>query len=432
MAVLETGTTRDTKASMIESGLNPFQNASKQLQNAADLLKLDPNILAILGQPKRILTVSIPIKMENGEVKNFQGHRVQHTDARGPFKGGIRYHPNVTLDEVKALAMWMTWKCAVVDIPYGGAKGGVVCDPKSMTAVEKERLTRRYTSMIADFIGPYKDVPAPDVYTDPQTMAWILDTYSQIQGYQVPEVVTGKPISLGGSEGRLNSTSRGCVIAAREAAKAINLNLKGATAAVQGYGNAGSWSAQFLSELGVNVIAVSDSKGGILSKNGLDVRTVRAHKNDTGSVVGLKGTESISNEDLLELDVDILIPAALENAITEKNASKIRAKIVSEAANGPTTPAADKILEKNKVLVIPDILANSGGVAVSYLEWVQNLNRQHWTESEVNEKLEQKMVAAFKHTFEASQKYNVSMREGALALAVARVADAIKTLGIWP
>ena len=417
---------------MNEGGLNPFQNASKQLQNAADLLKLDPNILAILAQPKRILTVSVPVKMENGQVKNFQGHRVQHTDARGPFKGGIRYHPNVTLDEVKALAMWMTWKCAVVDIPYGGAKGGVVCDPKSMTVVEKERLTRRYTSMIADFIGPYKDVPAPDVYTDPQTMAWILDTYSQIQGYQVPEVVTGKPISLGGSEGRLNSTSRGCVIAAREAAKVINLSLKGSSAAVQGYGNAGSWSAQFLSEIGVKVIAVSDSKGGILSKNGLDVRTVRAHKNDTGSVVGLKGTESISNEDLLELDVDILIPAALENAITEKNAAKVRAKIVSEAANGPTTPAADKILEKNKVLVIPDILANSGGVAVSYLEWVQNLNRQHWAESEVNEKLEQKMVAAFKHTFETSQKYNVSMREGALALAVARVADAIKTLGIWP
>lgn len=415
-----------------QSGLNAFQNASEQLRSAAELLKLDPNILAILSQPKRILTVSIPIKMENGEVKNFQGHRVQYSDARGPFKGGIRYHPNVTLDEVKALAMWMTWKCAVVDIPYGGSKGGVVCDPKSMTIGEKERLTRRYTSMIADFIGPYRDVPAPDVYTDPQTMAWILDTYSQIHGYQVPEVVTGKPISLGGSEGRLNSTSRGCIIAAREAAKEIKLSLKGARAAVQGYGNVGSWSAQFLSDLGVKVVAVSDSRGGIMSREGLDPRTVQAHKDETGSVVGLKGTEEIGNEDLLALEVDILIPAALENAITGKNASRIRAKIISEGANGPTTPEADKILEKNNVLLIPDILANSGGVAVSYLEWVQNLNRQHWPESEVNEKLEVKMVAAFKHTYEASQKYNVSMRQGALALAVGRVADAIKTLGIWP
>ncbi|MCL5066942.1 MAG: Glu/Leu/Phe/Val dehydrogenase [Thaumarchaeota archaeon] len=404
----------------------------KQLENTADLIKLDPDIHEILRQPKRILSVSIPVKMDDGRVKNFQGYRVQYNDARGPFKGGIRYHPNVSLDEVKALATWMTWKCAVADIPYGGSKGGVVCNPKSMSASEKERLTRRYTAMISDFIGPYRDVPAPDVYTDSQTMAWILDTYSQIHGYQVPEVVTGKPISLVGSEGRLNSTSRGCVIAAREAAKALNLPLKGATAAVQGYGNVGSWSAVFLKELGLKVVAVSDSKGGIYSRAGLDPQRIQAHKEDSGSVVGLEGTTEISNEELLKLDVDILIPAALENAITERNASEIKAKIVCEGANGPTTPGGDEILEKNKVFVVPDILANSGGVTVSYLEWVQNLNREHWTEAEVNSKLEQKMVAAFKSSFEAAKKYNVSMRDGALALAVGRVSEAIKTLGLWP
>jgi glutamate dehydrogenase (NAD(P)+) len=413
--------------------LNPYENALKQLSDTAELISLDPDVHEMLRQPKRILSVSIPVKMDDGRVKNFQGYRVQYNDARGPFKGGIRYHPKVTLDEVKALAAWMTWKCSVVDLPYGGAKGGVICDPKNMSISEKEKVTRRFTAMIADFIGPYRDVPAPDVYTDPQTMAWILDTYSQIKGYQVPECVTGKPISLGGSEGRSNSTARGCVFCVREAAKVANIPLKGATAAIQGFGNAGSWSAIFLSELGVKVLAVSDSKGGILSRgNGLDPRRVLEHKEKTGSVVGFNGTEEISNEELLELDVDILIPAALENAITAKNASKIRARIISEAANGPTTPEADKVLERNKVLLVPDILANAGGVAVSYLEWVQNLNRQHWTEDEVNQKLEQKIVSAFKSVLETSKRYNVSMRSGALAVAVQRVADAIKTLGIWP
>jgi glutamate dehydrogenase (NAD(P)+) len=413
--------------------LNPYENALKQLSDTAELISLDPDVHEMLRQPKRILSVSIPVKMDDGRVKNFQGYRVQYNDARGPFKGGIRYHPKVTLDEVKALAAWMTWKCSVVDLPYGGAKGGVICDPKNMSISEKEKVTRRFTAMIADFIGPYRDVPAPDVYTDPQTMAWILDTYSQIKGYQVPECVTGKPISLGGSEGRSNSTARGCVFCVREAAKVANIPLKGATAAIQGFGNAGSWSAIFLSEIGVKVLAVSDSKGGILSRgNGLDPRRVLEHKEKTGSVVGFNGTEEISNEELLELDVDILIPAALENAITAKNASKIRARIISEAANGPTTPEADKVLERNKVLLVPDILANAGGVAVSYLEWVQNLNRQHWTEDEVNQKLEQKIVSAFKSVLETSKRYNVSMRSGALAVAVQRVADAIKTLGIWP
>jgi glutamate dehydrogenase (NAD(P)+) len=416
-----------------ESGIvNPYENAMKQLENAAEILNLDPNIYEILSQPKRILSVSLPIKMDDGHVRNYQGYRVQFNDARGPFKGGIRYHPNVTLDEVKALAAWMTWKCAVVDIPYGGAKGGIICDPKNMSMGEKERLTRRYTAMIADFIGPYRDVPAPDVYTDAQTMAWILDTYSQIKGYQVPESVTGKPIALGGSEGRNNSTSRGCIITAREAARVLHVPLKGATGAVQGYGNAGSWSAIFLNELGVKVLAVSDSKGGIYSKNGIDPAKVQIHKDKTGSVVGYPGTEEISNDELLELDVDFLIPAALENAITKRNASKVKAKIISEAANGPTTPEADKILEANKIFLVPDILANSGGVTVSYLEWVQNLNREHWTEEAVNAKLEEKMVSAFKNTLEMSKKYNVSMRDGALALAVGRVSDAIQKLGMWP
>lgn len=411
---------------------NPYENAMKQLESTANLIKLDPDVHEMLRSPKRILSVSLPVRMDDGHVKNFQGYRVQFNDARGPFKGGIRYHPNVTLDEVKALATWMTWKCSVVDIPYGGAKGGVICDPKNMSMAEKEAVTRRYTAMIADFIGPYRDVPAPDVYTDSQTMSWILDTYSQIKGYQVPEVVTGKPIALGGSEGRNNSTARGCIICAREAAKQLNIPLKGATAAIQGYGNAGSWSAVFLEELGVKVVAASDSSGAIHSKNGLDSAKTLKHKEKTGSVKGLEGSEEIDPEKLLELDVDILVPAALENSITADNAGNVKAKIVSEAANGPTTPEADKVLERNKVLVIPDILANAGGVTVSYLEWVQNLNRQHWTEEQVNAQLEQKMVSAFNACYQTSKKYNVAMRSGALALSIQRVADAIKLLGIWP
>jgi glutamate dehydrogenase (NAD(P)+) len=412
--------------------LNPYENAMTQLKTTAKVIHLEDDLLETLSQPKRILSVSLPVRMDNGRIKNFQGYRVQYNDARGPFKGGIRYHPNVTLDEVKALATWMTWKCAMVDIPYGGAKGGVICDPKNMSLGEKERLTRRYASAIADFIGPRKDIPAPDVYTDSQTMAWILDVYSYIHGSPVPEVITGKPISLGGSEGRNNSTARGCVICAREAAKAVNLPLKGATAAVQGYGNAGSWSAVFLKELGVRVVGASDSKGGIRSDLGLDPAKVQSHKDKTGSVVGLQGTSEISNEELLELDVDILIPAALENAITARNAPRVKAKIIAEAANGPTTPEADEILSKNGVFLVPDILANSGGVTVSYLEWVQNLSREHWTEDEVNQKLEQKMVIGFKGAYEASKKYGVPMREGALVVAIGRVAEAIRTLGQWP
>lgn len=412
--------------------MNAYDNAQKQLERAANLLKLNPDVHEILRQPKRILSVSLPVRMDDGKVRNFQGYRVQFNDARGPFKGGIRYHPNVSLDEVKALAAWMTWKCAIADIPYGGAKGGVICDPKNMSAGEKERITRRYANAIADFIGPHRDIPAPDVYTDSQTMAWILDVYSQIHGRPMPEVITGKPIPLGGSEGRYNSTARGCVVAAREAAKVKGFPLKGATAAVQGYGNAGSWSAILLEELGVKVIAVSDSQGGIYNKIGLNSKKVEEFKENTGTVVGFPGTEPISNDNLLELPVDILIPAALENQITAKNAPNVKAKIISEAANGPTTPEADRILDKNGVLLIPDILANSGGVIVSYFEWVQNLNRVHWTENQVNEELEKKMTTAFRTTYDKSKALNVSMRDAALAVAVERVANAIQTLGVWP
>ena len=412
--------------------LDPYGNAMKQLSGAAKLISLDQSTKEVLSEPKRILNVSVPVRMDNGKFGVFQGYRVQFSDARGPYKGGIRYHPNVSLSEVKALAMWMTWKCAVIDIPYGGAKGGVVCDPKILSVAEKERLTRRYTSAIIDFIGPYKDIPAPDVYTDPQTMGWIMDTYSQMKGYQIPECVTGKPVAVGGSEGRNNSTARGCVFCVREAAKVSKMNLKGATAAVQGFGNAGSWAAVFLKELGVKVVAASDSRGGAYSKGGIDPQKAIACKERNGSLAGIPGTTEITNEDLLELDVDILIPAALENAITGQNAAKVKARIISEVANGPTTPEADKILSKEGVFLVPDILANSGGVAVSYFEWVQNLQRQHWTEQEVNSQLERKIVSAFNSVHAFAKKESVHMRDAALAIAVSRVAEAIKDLGVWP
>ena len=405
--------------------LDPYENAMKQLSGVAKLISLDQSAKEVLSEPKRILNVSVPVRMDNGQFKVFLGYRVQFSDARGPYKGGIRYHPNVSLSEVKALAMWMTWKCAVIDIPYGGAKGGVVCDPKNISIAEKERLTRRYTSAIIDFIGPYKDIPAPDVYTDPQTMGWIMDTYSQMKGYQIPECVTGKPVAVGGSEGRNNSTARGSVFCVREAAKVKKMSLKGRTAAVQGFGNAGSWAAIFLEELGVKVVAASDSKGGAYSKSGIDPHKAVAYKDKKGSLVGMPGTTEITNEVLLVLVVDVLIPAALENAITGHNASKVKAKIISEVANGPTTPEADKILSRNEVFLVPDILANSGGVAVSYLEWVQNLQRQHWTEHEVNTQLEKKKVTAFNSVHSFAKREGAQMRDAALAIAVSRVAEAI-------
>ena len=411
---------------------NPFENALEQLRIAAEYLKLDEGIHQILASPKRQLTVSLPVKMDDGKTKVFTGYRVQYNDARGPFKGGIRYHPNVSLDEVKALSAWMTWKTSVANIPYGGAKGGIICDPKHMSLGELERLTRRFAAAIAPIIGPYKDIPAPDVYTNSQTMAWILDTYSTLEGFMSPAVITGKPISLGGSLGRDKATGRGAVYTTVEAAKVNKVDLKKATFAVQGYGNAGSFYAQILQSYGAKMMGASDSKGSIMSKAGMDADKLIAYKAKTGSVVGFPGSQTITEKELLQMDVDILSPAALENSILPDTARGIKAKIIAECANGPTTPEADKILHKNGVFVIPDILANSGGVIVSYLEWVQNLERISWTETEVNSMLEKKITGAFQDVHAASLKYNVDMRTAAMIVAVGRVADAVKTLGTFP
>jgi glutamate dehydrogenase (NAD(P)+) len=411
---------------------NAFENALEQLRIAAEYLKLEDGIHQMLSHPKREVTVSLPTRMDNGQIHVFTGYRVQYSDARGPSKGGIRYHPNVSLDEVKALACWMTWKCSITDIPFGGAKGGVICNPKAMSQTELERMTRRYTAAIADFIGPYRDVPAPDVYTNAQVMAWIVDTYSVLKGYMVPEVVTGKPIAIGGSLGRDKATGRGAVFTTVEAAKVKSMDLKKATFAVEGFGNAGANYAEILQGYGPKLVAASDSKGAVMSKNGVDANKLIAHKEKTGSVVGMAGTQPIDDEGLLQLDVDILCPAALENAITPEVARGVRARVVVECANGPTTPAADKILDSNKVFLIPDILANSGGVIVSYLEWVQNLDRISWPESQVNAKLETKITGAFKEVYQTSQKHSTTMRTAALMVGVGRVADAIRTLGIFP
>ena len=353
------------------AAINPFEVALRQLDEAAKLIKLDSGMQQILAHPKRVLTVSIPTRMDNGEIKVFTGFRSQHNDARGPFKGGIRYHPQVTIDEVKALSMWMTWKCAIADIPYGGGKGGIVCNPKEMSDDELERMTRRYAYSISDIIGPHRDIPAPDVYTGGKEMAWIMDTYSALKGNFVqPEIITGKPLAVGGSLGRNEATGRGLSFTVREAAKKLKINMKTATAAVQGFGNAGQFAAQLVEEQGAKIIAASDSKGGIYNKNGVQVGALRKHKEKTGSVADFPGAKAISNEDLLETECTIMIPAALENQITKKNAGKVNAKIIAEAANGPTTPEADEILYKNESLVIPDILANGGGVTVSYFEWL--------------------------------------------------------------
>jgi glutamate dehydrogenase (NAD(P)+) len=411
---------------------NPFDNALEQLRIAAEYLKLDDGIHQILANPKRQLTVSLPVRLDNGTMHVFTGYRVQYNDARGPFKGGIRYHPGVTLDEVKALAAWMTWKTSVANIPYGGAKGGIICDPKHMSQPELERMTRRYASAIAPLIGPYKDIPAPDVYTNAQIMAWIVDTYSTLEGFMSPGVVTGKPISLGGSLGRDKATGRGAVFCTVEAAKVNKIDLKKTTFAVQGYGNAGSFFAQILQSYGSKMMGASDSKGAITSKTPMDADKLIAFKEKTGSVVGFPGSQPISDKELLQMDVDILSPAALENTILPDIAKGIKAKIITECANGPTTPAADKILHANKVFVIPDILANSGGVIVSYLEWVQNLERIGWSETEVNDMLEKKITGAFKDVHDASLKHGTDMRTAAMIVGVGRVADAVRTLGTFP
>ncbi len=413
--------------------INPFEIALKQLDEAAKLIKLDKGLHQVLANPKRVLTVSLPVKMDTGEIHVFTGFRSQHNDARGPYKGGIRYHPQVTIDEVKALSMWMTWKCAVADIPYGGGKGGIICNPKEMSDGELERMTRRYAYAIADIIGPHTDIPAPDVYTGGKEMAWIMDTYSALKGnYVQPELITGKPLAIGGSLGRTEATGRGLSFTVREAVKKLKINIKTATVAVQGFGNAGQFSSQLVQEQGAKVIAASDSKGGVYNKNGIDIISLRKHKEKAGSVVGFPGTKSISNEEVLETDCTILIPAALENQITSKNAGKVKAKIVAEAANGPTTPEADDVLYKNKTLVIPDILANGGGVTVSYFEWLQNLRRQYWSEKEVNEMLDTSITKAFLGVYDTHEEYGVNMRKASTLLAVNRVVEAIKIRGLWP
>ena len=415
------------------SAINPYQTAVQQLDDASKLIKLDDGMRQILANPKRVLTVSLPVKMDNNEIKVFTGFRSQHNDARGPYKGGIRYHPQVSIDEVKALSMWMTWKCAVADIPYGGGKGGIICNPKEMSEDELERLTRRYAYAISDIIGPRTDIPAPDVYTGGKEMAWIMDTYSALKGnFTQPEIITGKPLAIGGSLGRTEATGRGLSFTVREAAKRLKINMNTATVVVQGFGNAGQYSAQFLEEQGAKVIAVSDSNGGVSNKDGIQVGALRKHKEKKGSVVGFPGTRPISNEDLVEMECTILVPAALENQITSKNAGKIKAKIVAEAANGPTTPDADDILYKNGIMVIPDILANGGGVTVSYFEWLQNLRREYWKEDEVNQRLDRNISKAFSDVYETHDQYTVNMRKASTLLAIKRVVEATKIRGIWP
>lgn len=415
------------------SRCNPFEVAQQQFDLAAERLNLGDSLRRTLRKTKRELTVHCPVTMGDGEVRVFTGHRVHHNVSRGPAKGGIRFHPDVTLDEVRALAMWMTWKCAVVQVPFGGAKGGVVCDPKQMSAAELEGVTRRFATEISIIIGPERDIPAPDVNTDAQTMAWIMDTYSQHHGYSIPGVVTGKPLNVGGSEGRSEATGRGVVYSVEEAAKTLGLDLGSTAVAVQGFGNAGSTAARLLrQEYGSRIIAVSDSQGGVHNPGGIDPGAAVAYKERTGSLSGLPDTEPITNQELLGLECDVLVPAALENQITIENASSVRAKIVAEAANGPTTPDADRVLYDNGVMLIPDILANAGGVTVSYFEWVQDKQAFFWTEKEINNRLRRIMTSSFSEVFTTAKREKVNMRMAAYLLAVDRVAAATRVRGLYP
>jgi len=411
---------------------NPFELAREQLRRVGTTFEIDSNLIAVLGECKKAIEVSIPVSMDDGSTSVFKGYRVTHNIARGPSKGGIRYHPDVTVDEVKALAMWMTWKCALMGIPFGGAKGGVVCDPKRLSQRELERLTRRYTSEIINEIGPERDIPAPDVGTDARVMAWIFDTYSMNKGHSVLGVVTGKPLTIGGSLGREEATARGSLYCIRDALMHKSMSLEGLRVAVQGFGNVGSYLAKFLAEDGATVIAISDSSIALHNPNGIDIPVAFAHKRETGSLVGLKNAEEITSEELLELECDVLAPCALEQVITGDNADRVRARIVCEGANGPTTPAADAILEANGVLILPDVLANAGGVVVSYFEWVQGLQEYFWKEAEVNAKLNDIVTRAFEETWETAQSRAIPMRLAAYGLAVRRVAEATTTRGIYP
>ncbi len=422
--------TQEKASEKVECSLNPFAIAQLQLDAAAKKLQLEPGILALIREPTREIHITIPVKMDNGEIKIFKGFRVQHNDSRGPCKGGIRFHPDETIDTIRALATWMTLKCAVVDIPFGGAKGGVICDTKKLSERELEKLSRGYIDKIYQMIGPEKDIPAPDVYTNPQIMSWMMDEYSKLKGNYCPEMITGKPISLGGSQGRGDATARGGAFMIREAAKHLNINLTTATIAVQGYGNAGSYVAILLKELfDSKIVAVSDSKGGIYNDNGLDPQKVVTHKVKTGSVICFPEAENISNAQLLELRVDVLCPSALENCITLQNADHINAKIIAELANGPTTPQADDILFEKNAFIIPDILCNAGGVMVSYFEWVQNLYRDYWEKEEVYDRLNKRMTKAFREVLKVSLENRINMRIAAHMIAINRVVEAMKLRG---
>jgi glutamate dehydrogenase (NAD(P)+) len=411
---------------------NPFELAQRQLRRVADAFEIDDRLINVLQECKKAVEVSIPTTLDDGSVRAFKGYRVTHNMARGPSKGGLRYHPDVTLDEVKSLAMWMTWKCSLMGLPFGGAKGGVVCDPKSMSRGELERMTRRFTSEIINEIGPEKDIPAPDVGTNANTMAWIFDTYSMTKGHSVLGVVTGKPLTIGGSLGREEATARGGVFCLQSALARQGQTPEGIRVAVQGFGNVGSHFAKLVTELGAVVVAVTDSSGGIYNESGIDVAAAFAHKRAGGSIADLKGGDAVTNDDVVLLDCDVLAPCALEQVITEANADRVKAKLVVEGANGPVTPNADDILEGNGVVVLPDVLANAGGVVVSYFEWVQGLQEYFWKEDEVNARLNEIVTRAFDETWETHLERRMSMRLAAYGLAVQRVAEATVTRGLYP
>lgn len=415
---------------MSDNNINPFKIAQKQINDCADILQLDQGTREILLRPMRELHVSFPVRMDDGTTRVFQGFRVQYNDAKGPTKGGIRFHPDETIDTVRALAAWMTWKVALLDLPLGGGKGGVVCNPKQLSIHELERLSRAYIRAIAPFIGPDKDVPAPDVYTNPQVMAWMMDEYSAIQGKNQFGVLTGKPLCVGGSPGRGDATARGGLYTLREAAKKIGLDLSKATVAIQGYGNAGSYAASLAESMfGATIVAVSDSKGAIYSRTGLSSQAIANHKQKTSSVVNCPKSSPVSPDAILEMDVDVLVLAALEGVLTAKNADRVKAKVVVELANGPTTPEADEILYKKGIHVIPDFLCNAGGVTVSYFEMVQNASMYYWDAKEVHEKLDRRMTRAYHEVFDTCQKYQINMRKAAYVVAVSRVVEAMKTRG---
>lgn len=413
---------------LVEENLNPYQIAQQQVDAAASLLQLPEEITHILKRPMRVLTVNFTARMDDGSIRVFEGYRSQHNDAIGPTKGGIRFHPDVTLDEVKALSMWMSFKCGVVGLPYGGGKGGVICDPRQHSKGELERISRAFMEAIADFVGPDKDIPAPDVYTNAQTMGWMMDTYSRLKGKYSPGVITGKPIILGGSQGRNEATAQGCVYTILAALEDMGLAPSEATVAVQGFGNAGRIAARLLSEAGCKIIAVSDSKGGIYVKDGLDIAEAERLK-DEGALASYEGAEKVDNEQIIALDVDILVPAALENVITAANARNVQAKIVAEAANGPTTPEGDRILAEKGVVVIPDVLANAGGVTVSYFEWVQNLMHYYWSEAEVLEKLETNMINSYRAVRDLAKEFSVDLRTAAYMIAIKRITAAMQARG---